>query len=58
MAGLITAALDRLPKLGDSITLNGVRLEVAAREKRRIRLLRARKVGTENGAANGNYQPE
>jgi len=54
MAGLITATLDRLPKLGDSVTLDGVRLEVAAREKRRIRLLRARKIETLNQPRNGN----
>jgi len=58
MAGLITATLDRLPKLGDSVTLSGVRLEVAAKEKRRIRRLRARKVGAANGAANGDHQGE
>jgi len=54
MAGLITATLDRLPKLGDSITLDGVRLEVAAREKRRVRLLRARKTKTTDQVSNGN----
>lgn len=51
MAGFITATLDRLPKLGDSVELMGVRLEVASREKRRTRLLRARRIDTDNHAA-------
>ncbi|MEW5874127.1 MAG: hemolysin family protein [Candidatus Zixiibacteriota bacterium] len=44
LAGLINATLDRVPKLGDHVELDGVRLEVASREKRRTRLLRARRV--------------
>jgi hypothetical protein len=43
--------------LGDSIELGGVRLEVAAREKRRTRLIRARKVGSENNRASGYHYP-
>jgi CBS domain containing-hemolysin-like protein len=58
MAGLITATLDRLPKLGDSIVLDSVRLEVAAREKRRIRLLRAKKIDTADRTSDGNTHPQ
>ena len=58
MAGLITATLDRLPKLGDSIVLGGVRLEVAAREKRRIRLLRAKKIETASNPSSANGHPQ
>lgn len=47
LAGLISATLDRVPKLGDHIELDGVRLEVASREKRRTRLLRARRLSRE-----------
>jgi putative hemolysin len=53
MAGFISATLDRLPKLGDHVELMGVRLEVASREKRRTRLLRARRVDTDDESTNG-----
>ena len=49
VAGLINATLDRIPKSGDSVDLEGVRLEVVSREKRRTRLLRARKIDGGNG---------
>jgi CBS domain containing-hemolysin-like protein len=56
MAGLISATLDRLPKLGDRVELKGVRLEVASREKRRTRLLRARRVESDEDIS-GNHRP-
>lgn len=47
LAGLMSVALDRIPHRGDHLELEGVRLEVASREGRRVRLLRVRKIQTE-----------
>ncbi len=44
LAGLMSVALDRIPHRGDHLELEGVRLEVASREGRRVRLLRVRKI--------------
>jgi putative hemolysin len=46
MAGLMSVALDRIPHRGDHLELEGIRLEVASREGRRVRLLRVRKMDT------------
>lgn len=48
LAGLLSVALDRIPHRGDHLELEGVRLEVASREGRRVRLLRIRKIPEEN----------
>lgn len=45
LAGLFTATIDRLPRKGDFIEVEGVRFDVATLKGRRIVLLRARKVG-------------
>lgn len=42
LGGLVGAVLDRLPKPGDRVDIGNIRLEVASREKRRTRLIRAR----------------
>lgn len=44
LAGLFTATIDRLPRKGDYIEVEGVRLDVATLKGRRIVLLRARKM--------------
>jgi len=44
LAGLVAATLDRLPHKGDQIELQGIRLDVATLEDRRVKLLRARRV--------------
>jgi len=44
LAGLFTATIDRLPRKGDHIKVDGVRLDVATLKGRRIILLRARKL--------------
>lgn len=43
LAGLFTATIDRLPRKGDFIVVEGIRLDVATLKGRRIVLLRARK---------------
>jgi len=48
MAGIMSVALDRIPHRGDHLELEGIRLEVASREGRRVRLLRVRKIQEEN----------
>ncbi|MBD3299530.1 MAG: DUF21 domain-containing protein [candidate division Zixibacteria bacterium] len=53
IGGLVGAVLDRLPKPGDHVDIDGIRLEVASREKRRTRLLRARRVDSVGATANG-----
>jgi magnesium and cobalt transporter len=44
LAGLFTATIDRLPRKGDVIEVEGVRFDVATLKGRRIVLLRARKI--------------
>jgi putative hemolysin len=44
LAGLVTATIDRLPRKGDHIEVDNVRLDVATLKGRRIILLRARKL--------------
>jgi putative hemolysin len=48
LAGLLSVALDRIPRRGDHLELEGIRLEVTAREGRRVRRLRVRKIETEH----------
>jgi len=48
LAGLMSVALDRIPHRGDHLELEGIRLEVASREGRRVRLLRVRKIEMED----------
>jgi putative hemolysin len=47
LAGLVAATLDRLPHKGDHMELEGIRLDVATLDGRRIKLLRARRVAGE-----------
>jgi putative hemolysin len=49
LAGLFTATIDRLPRKGDHIKVDGVRLDVATLKGRRIILLRARKLTPASG---------
>ncbi|GAB4324967.1 MAG: hemolysin family protein [Candidatus Zixiibacteriota bacterium] len=53
IGGLVGAVLDRLPKPGDHVDISGIRLEVASREKRRTRLLRARRLESVGARVNG-----
>ena len=55
LGGLIGAVLDRLPKPGDRVDIGDIRLEVASREKRRTRLIRARHL---NGTETNGSTPE
>jgi putative hemolysin len=48
LAGLFTATIDRLPRKGDHIDVDNVRLDVATLKGRRIVLLRARKLTPAN----------
>jgi putative hemolysin len=48
MGGLMSVALDRIPHRGDHLELEGIRLEVASREGRRVRLLRVRRIPEED----------
>ena len=48
LAGLFTATIDRLPRKGDTIEVDGVCLDVATLKGRRIVMLRARKIEREN----------
>lgn len=47
LAGLFTATIERMPRKGDFIEVEGVRLDVATLKGRRITMLRARKVKEE-----------
>lgn len=48
LAGLFTATIDRLPRKGDHVEVDDVRLDVATLKGRRIVLLRARKLARSN----------
>ncbi len=48
LAGLLSLTLDRIPRRGDHLELDGIRLEVASREGRRVRLLRVRRIESDS----------